>query len=1003
MDTDKDGVLSEDELYEVLGGCETCSKKYGPRMEQLRHRLKAKYDTPEGAFEAIDKLQAKNGGISLPEFVKAVSELDPPITAEDAKVLFDKIDQDANGGLDVEEFYDEIGGCKTCKDEFPIEPVSVEEAKKRMKAKYKSPKSAFEALDVSEQDGEISLEELQAGGVLLVPKISPDDAKEVFHDLDTDGSGGVDPEEFFKKMGGCDLCSDAFKPSGVTMPIFKERARAKHKTPVETFKAFDDGAGKEIQSSDGALTPEEFENGAVALDPEVPSEDADELFKEFDINGNGIVTPDEFYKVAGGKDQFGPDGVTLPQFKKRAKAKFTDPADAFGMFDTDPKDGKLSPQEFIDGSKQLDPPVGALDASELFKKLDKDSNGNIDESEFNEPMGGCKVCSDEFAPDELTIPEFKKRAKAKHETPQKTFDAFDEGDDGKISKEDFVKGAGALEPPIKVEDAVVLFEKLDKNSDGSVDKDEFFDQTGGCSICNKKFAPRGVTIGELAARLKAKYKTPQGAFNEIKGGDDAISIQELAKAAKELEPPVSAKEIARLFHEIDSDDDDSIKAEEFLEALGGCKTCGDKFLGDPASIAELKKRLRAKNDSPADAFEALDNSPKDGKISLEELAVGAKNLEPPIALADVAKVFSKLDKNNDGGIDASEFNRAMGGCKKCSEAFGVPVTEFRKRVDAKHESPKKALKAFDTDGDGKLSSKELADAGRSLEPPVSSVDSADIFKKLDKDGNGSIDESEFVEGMGGCEDCGEEFLPEKADVQYFAKKTKEKYDSGAETAFEEFDADEDGKISPEELAEGAQNLKPPLSSEMVEELFSKLNKDSDSGVSKEEFFDAMGEVMKPAAGEPIPTGPPIEPLPTVEPVEVGTSPGACRCPTSIDPDEDALIVDKDNGQCSIDQATGMMSVKVIGSKSGMPACMLRPQPPLGAPPKEAGAPWFAQVFKNEIELNPDGEVTNVGSINYVIKEDVFEDRCGRSTAAITCSQAGATKQIVLSTWGVSTQ
>lgn len=1000
LDKDNDGALSQDELYDAFGGCKTCSKKYGPHMEQLRHRLKARHGTPEAAFESIDKIAKRNGVISPEEFVKAVSELNPPISADDAKVLFDQLDDDANGGLDAEEFYDEIGGCRSCSDEFPLEPVSIAEAKKRLKSKYDTPKNAFEATDVAEQDGEISLQEFVDGANKLVPKISVEDAEKLFNGLDKDGGGGVDPEEWFDELGGCEMCSDSFTPSGVTLPIFKERAEAKHKTPKNAFKAFDEGAGKKSDKGDGVLSPEEFENGAVALDPEVPSEDADELFKEMDIDGDGSVTDAEFYKVAGGKDSFGPDGVTVQQFKKRVKAKFTDPKDAFDMADID-QDSKISATELVAAGKQLDPPVGALDATELLKKIDKNGDGNINESEFNEALGGCKVCNEEFAPNGATIPQLKARLEAKHKTPQKTLDELDSNNDGKISQEEFVKLTSELEPPIKVEDAVVLYEKLDKNGNGNVEKEEAFDQFGGCAICSDKFAPRGVTLEMLAKRLKDRYKTPKGAFDAFKGNDGSVSIQELAKAAAELDPPVSAREAARLFHELDSDDSDGLNAEEFFNGLGGCKTCSKDFVDNAADVGQLKKGLRESTESPEDAFGSLDVSLKDGKISIEELAEGLKKLNPPIGTKEAATLFGKLDENGDGGIDPSEFNEALGGCKTCSEAFGVPVSEFRERAKAKHETPKKALEAFDKDKDGKLPAEELVDAGKSLEPPVSADDSKDILKKLDKNDDGKLDESEFVDGMGGCTDCGDEFFPNKVDVPFFAKKTKAAHGS-AQKAFDAIDvAEKDGKITLEELVTDAKSLKPPLMAGQVEELFKKLNKNDDAALSKEEFFDALGEVL-PVESPELESTSTSAPERTVEPeLEIATASGTCRCPKDVSAEEDTLVIDEANGACSIDEQSGVMTVKVIGAKSRSPACMLRPQPPSGMPPPQASAPWFAQIFRNEIELNPDQEVDNPRSINFLIKLGVFEDTCGRSTGAIKCSQPGATQQLVLSTWGVT--
>merc|ERR1719316_1351697 len=180
--------------------------------------------------------------------------------------------------------------------------------------------------------------------------------------------------------------------------------------------------------------------------------------------------------------------------------------------------------------------------------------------------------------------------------------------------------------------------------------------------------------------------------------------------------------------------------------------------------------------------------------------------------------------------------------------------------------------------------------------------------------------------MGGCKECGDEFFPDKVDVPYFSKKTKAKYES-AENAFDAFDISEkDGKITLEELVTGAKSLKPPLEETQVKELFQKLNKNGDSALDKGEFFDALGEILKPPQEVEETTPAPEETTPAPTEVPTPQVSGSCRCPTDVDADEDALIVDQTNGACKINPQTGMMTVKVIGSKSGSPGCRLRPQP-----------------------------------------------------------------------------
>merc|ERR1711865_1073551 len=103
--------------------------------------------------------------------------------------------------------------------------------------------------------------------------------------------------------------------------------------------------------------------------------------------------------------------------------------DAFDGLDEN-GDGKLSPKEIVEGGKRFKKPVTTKDGEKVAKdkELDKDGSKDVSPEEWNEAMGGCPICDDEFEPDGITVPELKKRAKKKHDTPKKAFEAFDKGD-----------------------------------------------------------------------------------------------------------------------------------------------------------------------------------------------------------------------------------------------------------------------------------------------------------------------------------------------------------------------------------------------------------------------------------------------------------------------------------------------------------------------------------------------------------------------------------------------
>ena len=173
---------------------------------------------------------------------------------------------------------------------------------------YGSPKNAFDATDAAPKDGRISPEEFENGCRLLAPQVRPRDAALLFSELDKDGSGSIEPEEFYEKLGGCSTCADKF---GVPLPEFQERLQKKHGTPKEVFDALDHCP------KDGNISLEEFQAGCKDLHPPISPEEARLLFDQMDkAPKDGTLSPEELYGALGEAEKF---GLSVAEFKKRVK------------------------------------------------------------------------------------------------------------------------------------------------------------------------------------------------------------------------------------------------------------------------------------------------------------------------------------------------------------------------------------------------------------------------------------------------------------------------------------------------------------------------------------------------------------------------------------------------------------------------------------------------------------------------------------------------------------
>ena len=132
-------------------------------------------------------------------------------------------------------------------------------------------------------------------------------------------------------------------------------------------------------------------------------------------------------------------------------------------------------------------------------------------------------------------------------------------------------------------------------------------------------------------------------------------------------------------------------------------------------------------------FNSLDKN-KDGKLSLEELKAGLDDLAAYFQYSDIdyEEVLSSMDTDGDGEIDFTEF---------ISAAYNKKTLLTKENLDA-------AFKTFDVDGNGKISTAELRKVFASGRAGKAQDEIwQEIFKEVDKNGDGEIDYEEFTMTM----------------------------------------------------------------------------------------------------------------------------------------------------------------------------------------------------------------------------------------------------------------
>ncbi|XP_031575412.1 centrin-3-like [Actinia tenebrosa] len=134
-----------------------------------------------------------------------------------------------------------------------------------------------------------------------------------------------------------------------------------------------------------------------------------------------------------------------------------------------------------------------------------------------------------------------------------------------------------------------------------------------------------------------------------------------------------------------------------------------------------------------EAFNLFDTD-KDQAIDYHELKVAMRALGFDVKKADVLKIMKDYDRESTGKIAFDDFNEVM--------------TDWMLDRDPQEEVFK-AFRLFDDDDSGKISIRNLRRVARELGENMTDEELRAMIDEFDKDGDGEINEEEFLAIMTG--------------------------------------------------------------------------------------------------------------------------------------------------------------------------------------------------------------------------------------------------------------
>jgi Ca2+-binding EF-hand superfamily protein len=726
-----------------------------PSAPERISKLKRKYNSKAAVEAAFKSFDANNdGAIDSKELTAGLKNSGVCLTDQEIETIFAVADQDGDGQIDMGEFCQLLGVGGGSKASAPSAGGSTSAAAivAKFRGLYKTidqVRSAFNQYDV-DKDGSISKQELEQG-MVKSGQFTAQESKLAFDLADSDGDGSIDISEFVQLM---------FPSAGQLISNLKQNFASEADVRA-AFASWD-------SNKDGQISFDELKSAVQRSGQKLTEEDINAIFVVGDIDQNGEIDLDEFMKM-----MMPSTSDVVSKFRSIRKT-VQDVQNAFKQFDCN-GDGAIDKAELTSALSSTGGNFTKQEIDTIFMAADIDGNGEIDYEEFIALM--CPSASD-------IVEKF--RAKYKNVNDVKSaFKRFDRNGDGALEKGELaaaLKSSGESYTDVEVN---AIFSLGDVDGDGEITLEEFI----------ALMSPSASSVVQRISKSFKNLNDVKAAFKKIDTDNDGLlSKQEIMASAGNK---YDTEEVDAIFALGDVNGDGQIDMGEFISIM--FPSAVDVAL----QVSQTFKTL----DDVKQAFKLLDKD-GDGSITKQEMASSGQRFNQ----AQIEAIFALGDINDDGALDLDEFIAVM--CPSALSVVSRLVGKYKNIAEVK-----KAFLAIDINKDGLLSKEELAGSGKFNGQEVEA-----IFMLGDLNGDGEIDLEEFVSLL--CPMAGMAIARLTRNVNNI---------SDAQQLFRILDKDGDGNITQEEMRACGSRF----NAQEIEAIFAIGDVDNDGAISLNEFIAVM--------------------------------------------------------------------------------------------------------------------------------------------------------------------